>query len=113
MVEIVALSSRSLVVPFKGIILVMLPYMITVTLLSTLIHISEFLPLVRSFLGKLTQRLRLLSDRGMKIHGWVKVCVKPAKVVLILLFLPTLEKLQPFLGKFLKREKAASCSLKM
>ena len=113
MAEIVALSSRSLAVPFKGIILVMLPYVITVTVLSTLIHVSEFLPLVRSFLGKLTQRLQLLSPRGMVIHGWVKVCIKPAKVVLILLFLPTLEKLQPFLGKLLKREEAASCSFKM
>lgn len=82
MVEIVVLSSQSLLVPFKGIILVMLPYMITVTLLSTLIHIPEFLPLLRSFLGKRTQQLRLLSHRGMVTHGWVKVCIKPAKVVL-------------------------------
>ena len=82
MVEIVVLASRSLVVPFKGIILVVLCYVIRVTLLSALNRVFEFLPPVRSFLGKLTQPLLLVSHCGVGIHGQVSVCIKPAKVVL-------------------------------
>lgn len=108
MVEIVVLSSWSLVFPFKGIILVMLPYMITVTLLSTLIHIPEFLPLVRSFLGKRTQQLQLLSHRGMVIHGWVKVCIKPAKVS-FLAFPTNSGKIAALLREVF--EKGGSCQL--
>lgn len=82
MVEIVVLASRSLVVPFKGIILVMLCYVIRVTLLSALNCVFEFLPPVRSFLGKLTQQLWLVSHQEVGFHGQVRVCIKPAKAVL-------------------------------
>lgn len=108
MVEIVVLASRSLVVPFKGISLVMLRYVVRVTLLSALNHVFEFLPPVRSFLGKITQQLWLVSHQEVGFHGRVRVCIKPAKLS-FLAFPTDWGKIAALLEEVL--EKGGSCQL--